>query len=163
MDADGNNRRQLTKTSASGIINNYLPSWSPDGRIIFQAEKPVALTIRTDIRVIDPDGGNETVLFTEVAHGGPFIWSPDGTKVALHSQRGGAGNFDIFVASFGESEQDVEVSSAEVQAPPEAEVVTPAMEVSPSLGSPGIIAALAVALVLVVGGVIYGIRKFRRN
>ena len=41
------------------------------------------------IRVIDPDGGNETVLFTEVAHGGPFIWSPDGTKVAFTSYGGG--------------------------------------------------------------------------
>jgi Tol biopolymer transport system component len=50
MDADGNNPRQLTTTSTNTDINNYLPAWIPDGRIIFQAERPVALTIQTDIR-----------------------------------------------------------------------------------------------------------------
>lgn len=103
MDADGNNPRQLTTTSSSSDISNYLPSWSSDGRIIFQAERPVAMTIRTDIRMINADGSDEITLFTEVAHGGPFIWSPDGTRVALHSQQAGAGNFDIFVATFGEA------------------------------------------------------------
>jgi Tol biopolymer transport system component len=106
MDADGNNPRQLTTTNTNTDINNYLPAWSPDGRIIFQAERPVALTIQTDIRMINPDGSDEITVFTEVAHGGPFIWSPDGTQVALHSQRGGAGNFDIFVATFGEATEE---------------------------------------------------------
>lgn len=172
MDADGSNPRQLTKTSASAAIHNYLPSWSPDGRIIFLAERPVAQTIRTDIRVIDPDGSNEVTLFAEVAHGGPFIWSPDGTRVALHSQRGSAGNFDIFVATFGEAtEEEVleeEEAPAEVEAPiskevaPSAEGATSPAVTSP-LGGTGTIIALGISFVLVLTGVIYGLRRFRRD
>jgi len=145
----------------------------------------VALTIRTDIRMINPDGSNEVTLFTEVAHGGPFIWSPDGTKVTLHSQRGGAGNFDIF-ATFGEvaEEQTPEPNEAQEedtidQAPLEEE--TPEEATAPQeVGSPseattapaveaasnniGFITVVGVSLLVVVGFVIfYGLRKFRRN
>jgi TolB protein len=132
MDADGNNHRQLTTTSSNSDISNYLPSWSPDGRIIFQAERPVALTIRTDIRMINPDGSDEITLFAEVAHGGPFIWSPDGTRVAVHSQQGGAGNFDIFVATFGEAAEEGQLE--EEEAPVEEEA--PAEEGSPAEEAP---------------------------
>jgi Tol biopolymer transport system component len=176
MDADGNNPRQITKTDSSGDINNFLPSWSPDGRIIFQAEKPAALTIRTDIRVINPDGSDEKTLFTEVAHGGPFIWSPDGTRVALHSQRGGVGNFDIFVATFGEAgeekQAEPEVASTETEAteaaPAANQATTSSSETAPpaAVTSPvsftGIVVG-GVSLIIVLAVVIYGLRKFRRN
>ena len=184
MDADGNNPRQLTTTSSSGDINNFLPSWSPDGRIIFQAEKPVALTIRTDIRMINPDGSDEVTLFTEVAHGGPFVWSPDGTRVALHSQRGGAGNFDIFVATFGEATEQDESGQAgtpteeevaiEEEVPKEEETLTRNEVASSSeatsentvtspLGFTTIIVIGGVLLILILVVVIYGLRKLRRT
>jgi Tol biopolymer transport system component len=162
MDSDGANPRQLTTTDRSPsdptiITNNFLPSWTADGRIIFQAERPLALTLRNDIRVIDADGGNQTTLFTEVAHGGPFIWSPDGTRVALHSQRAGAGNFDIFVATFGEVAEEEVVADADVSqeteapeaAQPELEASTPPVEASP--GAVSAIAGPIVGLVVVAG------------
>lgn len=174
MNADGSNARQLTTTSASTTIHNYLPSWSPDGRIIFLAERPIAQTIRTDIRVINPDGSNEVTLFAEVAHGGPFIWSPDGTRVALHSQRGGAGNFDIFVATFGEATEEEEVLEeeevpAEVEAStskdvaPSAEGATSPAAVKSPLGVTGTIAAIGVSFLLVLAVVVYGLKRFRRS
>jgi Tol biopolymer transport system component len=133
MDADGNNPRQLTVTDTNSDTSNYLPSWSPDGRIIFQAERPVAMSIRTDIRMINPDGSDEITLFAEVAHGGPFVWSPDGTQVAVHSQQGGAGNFDIFVATFGEAAEEGQSNEEETPADEEAPVEeeAPAEEGSP--------------------------------
>jgi TolB protein len=180
MDADGANLRQLTTTSASAATHNYLPSWTPDGRIIFQAERPIAQTIRTDIRVIDPDGSNEITLFAEVAHGGPFAWSPDGTRVALHSQRGGAGNFDIFVATFGEAAEEealeeeevpaeVEATTPEEVRPPSEEATSSSEEgtspatVTFSLGGAGTIAAVGVSFLLVLAAVVYGLRRFRRD
>lgn len=180
MDADGKNPRQLTTTSSNGDINNYLPSWSPDGRIIFQAEKPVALTIRTDIRMINPDGSDEVTLFAEVAHGGPFIWSPDGTRVALHSQRGGAGNFDIFVATFGEAVEE-EGKPAQTDVPPQVAMpekegagpdeVAPSSEAAsetpvtlPLEFTPiAAVAGVSLVLILVGVGIIYGLRKLRRD
>ena len=176
MDANGNNPRQLTTTSSSTDINNYLPSWSPDGRIIFQAEKPVALTIRTDIRMINPDGSDEITLFSEVAHGGPFVWSPDGTQVALHSQRGGAGNFDIFVATFGEVAEEeapeqeeplIEEETADEVADPEevesSSAVAPSTSVTSPLNNVGIIAIVGGAIVLVLAVVIYSVIKLKQN
>lgn len=101
MDADGGNRRQLT----SGTVNNYLPSFTSDGKIIFISEIASLQKTLVDIKMLDPDGGEETTLFEQVAHGGPFIWSPDGNRVALHSQRAAAGNFDIFIATLGDAPQ----------------------------------------------------------
>ncbi|HEX9922087.1 MAG TPA: hypothetical protein VGD99_05450 [Anaerolineae bacterium] len=180
MDADGNNLRQLT-TTTSGDINNYLPSWSPDGRIIFQAERADAETIYTDIRVIDPDGNNQETLFTEVAHGGPFVWSPDGTRVALPSQRGGAGNFDIFVATFGDVAEKEALEETEVplegdeSAPAGAEAATPnevvpssAEEASPTnVTSPSefgnTIIVLGVVGLIIMTVVVFSVRRYKRN
>lgn len=168
MDADGGNPRQLTTTdrsspSAPPVTHNFLPSWTADGRIIFQAERPIAQTIRTDIRVIDADGSNETILFAEVAHGGPFVWSPDGTRVALHSQRGAAGNFDIFVATFGEAGEEAAPEEAEVSAATEESA--PAEEVSAGSAAPApwLIGLVAVVAGLGVAVVVYGLgRRFKR-
>lgn len=177
MDADGDNRTVLT----SAKENSYAPHWTPDGRIIFMTEQAVAQTIRTDVRVIDPDGSNEITLFEEIAHGGPFIWSPDGTRVALHSQRGNAGNFDLFVATFGEpSEQEDVAPKAEEEAPaPEEKAVEEAVEktagsteeassttVTPSVRLIGVV-ALVVGVIFVgvlvgIAAVVYGLRKSSR-
>jgi hypothetical protein len=125
--------------------------------------------------MINPDGSNEVTLFTEVAHGGPFIWSPDGTKVTLHSQRGGAGNFDIF-ATFGEvaeeqtpgpNEAQEEETPEEAPAPQEVgspSEATTAPAVEAASNNIGFITVVGVSLLVVVGFVIfYGLRKFRRN
>ena len=181
MDADGNNPRQLTTTSSSGDINNYLPSWSPDGRIIFQAERADAEAIYTDIRVINPDGSNQETLFTEVAHGGPFVWSPDGTRVALPSQRGGVGNFDIFVATFGDVAEEEVLEEEEVPteenepAPAAAEASTTSEEVAPSSeegASPTTITppsdfgrtivVVGVVVLIILAVVVFSLRRFKQ-
>jgi|GEM_PF-2362533 len=183
MDADGNNPRQLTTTSSSTDVNNFLPSWSPDGRIIFQAEKAVAQTLSTDIRMMNPDGSDEITLFAEVAHGGPFIWSPDGTRVALHSQRGGAGNFDIFVATFGEAGQkevveeeeapvqvDEPAPAVEAEASTSEEVVAPASQqeetapatVTPPSGIGRTVVVVAVVTLIVLAVVVFSVRRLKQ-
>ena len=80
---------------------DYFPSWTPDGRVVFMTERVGADKVWNDVQVINPDGSQETTLFTQVAHGGPFYWSPEGGRIALHSQIA-SDNFDVFVATLGE-------------------------------------------------------------
>lgn len=164
----------------SNHFNNYLPSWSPDGRIIFQAERADTEKIYTDIRVINPDGSNQETLFTAVAHGGPFVWSPDGARVALPSQRGGVGNFDIYVATFGEvaDEEALEETEAPIEAdestPVEAEAATPdevapaseaeaaSTEVTPPSEFGSTIIVLGVVGLIILTVVVFSVRRYKR-
>jgi Tol biopolymer transport system component len=183
MDADGSNARQLT----SGTVNNFLPSFTSDGKIIFIAEIASLQRTLVDIKTIDPDGGEETTLFEQVAHGGPFIWSPDGNRVALHSQRAAAGNFDIFVATLGDAPQIEIPAVAEEPAPDEAvdqgsepstaseapldeapergEAASPAPARVPLrlAGVVAIIAGLVFLVALVAGAVVFFVARSRRQ
>lgn len=115
VNADGTELTRLT----TDPDEDYFPSWTPDGRIVFMTERARAEKIWNDVRVINADGSQETTLFTEVAHGGPFYWSPEGNRIALHSLRAG-GDFNIFVATIGTA-PGAEPAAEFEQAPPEVE------------------------------------------
>ena len=74
MDADGNNKRLLTREGAH-------PSWSPDGkRIAFFSGRNRKFN---QLYVMDADGQNQTQLTHDPVHNKRFpCWSPDGMSIA---------------------------------------------------------------------------------
>jgi hypothetical protein len=105
--ADGSDRHPVT----TGQRTNQFPTWLPDGRIIFLAERltneqePV-----NDVMEIDADGGNAQLLYPAVPHGGPLEFRPDGATIAFQSPR--AGNFDIYTTVLGQPESTPQAMAA---------------------------------------------------
>ncbi len=90
MNADGTGRRNLTADTR--LTDSFAPDWSPDGRhIAFNSR----LNFRgNDIFVITVDGKELEQLTDGGANIGP-VYSPDGTKIAYVSLRGG--NYNIYM------------------------------------------------------------------
>ena len=83
MNSDGTGQTRLTKNAAMDTN----PSWSPDGtKIAFSSEGFLTTgrrSGRTDIYVMNSDGGDLTrITYLTESAGGPS-WSPDGTKIAF--------------------------------------------------------------------------------
>lgn len=78
MNADGSGRVVFT--------NGTAPTWSPDGRIAFA---------NGDLYVMNADGSGLTSLTNDAGFDGWPAWSPDGTRIAFVSNRGGA--YDLYV------------------------------------------------------------------
>ena len=88
MNADGSNQVRLT----NNVVQDSLPSWSPDGRkIAFNTNRDNDF----EIYVMNVDGSNPTRLTFSPGEDAHPMWSPDGTKITFHSRR--TGNLDIFV------------------------------------------------------------------
>ena len=93
MDADGSNRRQLTR---SGKGTDYNPTWSPDGkRIAFRTTRGTGppRVEPSNIFVINANGAGERLLTPPTrdwyAWGGLFpAWSPRGDTIAFSNGRG---------------------------------------------------------------------------
>ena len=94
VDGDGGNLTQLTDTTD---FSEHPPVWSPDGSNISFAsseDEPyvspltfeIAYAGRSDIYVMDADGGNLTQL-TDTRRAHTPDWSPDGTQI-MYSVRG---------------------------------------------------------------------------
>lgn len=104
INADGTNHISLIENHTG--IKGY-PAWSPDGTaIVFNWGYDIVTQDYTqdmEIMVMNPDGTNITPLtdndFTDIG----AVWSPDGTKIAFHSNRDG--NFEIYVMNADGSEQ----------------------------------------------------------
>lgn len=74
MDADGSNKKQLTRTNT----RESNPTWMPDGKkIVFLSNEGGSSQIWT----INPDGGGMTKLSDEEGDINGFIFSPDGKKI----------------------------------------------------------------------------------
>lgn len=77
MDADGTNLQQLTNNLA-----NWAPQFSPDGRSL-------AVQVNRDIVIFDLESGARRQLTYSPEDGMNPTWSPDGSRLAFVTTRGG--------------------------------------------------------------------------
>ena len=103
MDADGSNKRQVTKLGDA----SFAPYFTPDGKRIIFCTNHFATDPRKrnfDLALINLDGtGLERVTFNETFDGFR-MFSPDGTKLVFASNRnaGKEGDTNVFVADWVE-------------------------------------------------------------
>ena len=99
IDADGSNPERLT----NNLTEDQYPSWSPDGeRIVFSARREGHFEndfgITYEIYMMDADGDNEQRLTENRHNDWDPSWSPDGERIAFHSDRkGDVVSWDIYV------------------------------------------------------------------
>ncbi|MDQ1317293.1 MAG: TolB protein, partial [Candidatus Poribacteria bacterium] len=90
MDADGSNRRQVTKKTDNNELREFYPSFSPSGKkLIFTRSTnwnwfctPNTPPAQFKIYTIDIDGSNERYL----TDGYYAKWSPDGKKIVFQEK-----------------------------------------------------------------------------
>lgn len=103
MNADGTNKRQVTKLGAA----SFAPFFTPDGKRIIFSTNHFAEDARKrnfDLALINLDGnGLERVTFHETFDGFP-MFSPDGKKLVFASNRNAAkqGDTNVFIADWVE-------------------------------------------------------------
>jgi TolB protein len=99
MNADGTNRRQLTRNSAA----NFAPFFHPDGkRIIFASNVEDQRGREFDLFLINVDGsGMERVTYESGFDGFP-MWTSDGRRLVFASNRHGKkmGDTNLFIADW---------------------------------------------------------------
>ncbi len=91
VSADGTGLRKVVDSGQ----NDYFPDWSPDGKeiLFFAARWP---SIRQDVCVVNADGSNlRRLTNTPRTADESAQWSPDGSRIAFHTDRDG--NFEIYV------------------------------------------------------------------
>ena len=98
MNAAGGNQRRLTNNRH----DDFRPSWSPDGkRIVFLSNRDGHVNEHgwpiPDIYVMDADRGNPQNLTNNPKADWDPSWSPDGKRIAFHSNREGRFNYEIYV------------------------------------------------------------------
>jgi Tol biopolymer transport system component len=93
--ADGSGERRLLPSSA-GL--DYDPTFSADGKwIVFTSERDPEGQGQADIWRVRPDGGGLERLTNEPSMEDAGVLSPDGTKLAYVSTKGGARTTNIWV------------------------------------------------------------------
>lgn len=103
MNADGTNKRQITKLGAA----SFAPFFTPDGKKIIFCTNYFANDPRKrnfDLALINVDGtGLERVTYNETFDGFP-MFSPDGKKLVFASNRNAAksGDTNVFIADWVE-------------------------------------------------------------
>lgn len=103
MNADGTNKRQVTKLGAA----SFAPFFTPDGRRIIFSTNYFAADQRKrnfDLALVNVDGsGLQRVTFYESFDGFP-MFSPDGKKLVFASNRNAAvpGDTNVFIADWVE-------------------------------------------------------------
>jgi Tol biopolymer transport system component len=101
MNADGTNKRQVTKLGAA----SFAPFFTPDGKKIIFCTNYFATDPRKrnfDLAMINVDGtGIERITFNETFDGFP-MFSPDGKKLVFASNRNAAaqGDTNVFIADW---------------------------------------------------------------
>jgi Tol biopolymer transport system component len=93
MDADGSDKRRLTRDRVYSVD----PDFSPDGRkIVFEEVRFVGRREQNRIAVIDADGGNRRALtrFGTLSAVNPK-WMPDGQRIIFELRRRGSTGSDI--------------------------------------------------------------------
>jgi TolB protein len=101
MDADGRNKRQVTRLG----VASFAPYFLPDGRrIIFSSNYPDIRGRDFNLFVVGVDGsGLEQITFNNTFDGFP-MFSPDGRKLVFASNRNAAvrGDTNVFIADWVE-------------------------------------------------------------
>ncbi len=103
MNADGSNKRQITKLNTA----SFAPFFTPDGKRIIFCTNYFATDERKrnfDLAVINVDGtGLERITFNESFDGFP-MFSPDGKKLVFASNRNAktSGDTNVFIADWAE-------------------------------------------------------------
>ncbi len=101
MDADGRNKRQVTRLG----VASFAPYFLPDGRrIIFSSNYPNIRSRDFNLFVVNDDGtGLEQITFNETFDGFP-MFSPDGRRLVFASNRNAAqrGDTNVFIADWVE-------------------------------------------------------------
>lgn len=103
MNADGSNKRQITKLNSA----SFAPFFTPDGKRIIFCTNYFATDPRKrnfDLAVINLDGtGLERITFNESFDGFP-MFSPDGKKIVFASNRNAKieGDTNVFIADWVE-------------------------------------------------------------
>lgn len=101
MNADGTNKRQVTRLNAA----SFAPFFTPDGKRIIFCTNYFATDQRKrnfDLAMINVDGsGLERITFNETFDGFP-MFSPDGKKLVFASNRNAAktGDTNVFIADW---------------------------------------------------------------
>jgi Tol biopolymer transport system component len=101
MDADGRNKRQVTKLG----VASFAPYFTPDGRrVIFSSNYPNIRGRDFNLFVVGVDGeGLEQITFNDTFDGFP-MFSPDGRRLVFASNRNAAarGDTNVFIADWVE-------------------------------------------------------------
>jgi Tol biopolymer transport system component len=101
MDADGSNKRQVTRLGAA----SFAPAFLPDGRrIIFSSNHPEPRGRNFDLYVVNDDGSGLERVTTEPTFDGFPLFSPDGKRLVFASNRGARarGETNLFIADWVE-------------------------------------------------------------
>lgn len=101
MDADGGNKRQVTRLGAASFAPYFTPD---DRRIVFSSNHPEPRGRNFDLWMVGDDGTGLERVTTEPTFDGFPMFSPDGKTLAFASNRGGKvpGETNLFVADWVE-------------------------------------------------------------
>jgi Tol biopolymer transport system component len=101
INADGSNMHRLTPFPGIGYSGDVRPSWTPDGRIIFNhVLLPFTNPPKTDIDIMNADGTRVTTVLPAGSKSNlePRM-SPDGTKIVFMQNQGGTNFWQIFTVN----------------------------------------------------------------
>lgn len=93
MDADGANIRRVTDLPSQAF--SPLGGWSPDGsKIVYGAETDSGARA---IQIVDVESGEIEPLTNHSGEEANPVWSPNGERIAFHSDRPAPQNLEVFV------------------------------------------------------------------
>ena len=98
VNADGSAQTNLTNNPET---SNCCPAWSPDGTRIAFLSRPYEYQPggssrgKSALHIMDPDGGDQTLITDHDVWERKLVWSPDSRRIAFESTRDG--NLEIYV------------------------------------------------------------------